>query len=157
LKSATLDYEEKFDFKGTNKDEDTSTQIGQKMATDLKRRELHPEECDLTLVIDMTNKVYRMEGLFELEDIAQKGSFFVNVQSAEGFSYNKSEPMDDTIDIVDRADFEGHLSDAAASEIKGSQEEDVPPLPGPAVMGLSFWFDRLKGEIRWEFKKRKRE
>jgi len=157
LKSATLDYEEKYEFKGTNKDEDTTTQLGQEMVTKVKNRELRPEECELSLVIDMAKKVYRMEGLFELDDIAQKGSFVVNVQSTSGFNYNTSEPMDDTIDIVDRTDFSGHFADAATVEIKGRQEEDVPPLPGSAIMGLSFWFDKLKGEIEWELKKENRE
>jgi len=45
--------------------------------------------------------------------------------------------------------------DSAAVEIKGRQEEEIPPLPGPAILGLSFWFDNITGEIEWEFKKGK--
>ena len=155
LKSATLDFEEKFRFKGTKTDEDTFTQLSQETITNLKKRELHPAECELTLVIDLEKKVYRMEGLIDVEDIAQEGTSTLNVRDKSGFTFNKSEPIDDTTDIVERADFGGSFVDSAAVEIKGRQEEEVPSLPGLAVMGLSVWFDNITGEIEWEFKKGK--
>jgi hypothetical protein len=158
VKSANLSFQQKFQFQGTKTEDGTFTQIKQEILHKLNNQELSDGECDLELVIDLDKRAFRMEGLIEVDDVAETGFTSLTVKDKDGFVFNKKEPIDNTSDIIERADFEGVFEGPDKVELKGNQEEEFPfSLPGPAMMALDTWFDKIKGEIEWKLIKVSKE